>query len=94
MRKPWNWQRCESLPARIPDCDMSVATLHKVFLAKVWGLVYFLDLEKARGVRPWPVESGGGHDSSPWKVAGEDCEIHIPPRCVEYESIDRLPKSR
>ena len=29
-----------------------------------------------------------------WKGAREDWKLYIPPRCVEYESIDRLPESR
>ena len=49
MRKPWNWQRCESPPARTPDCDIKVATLHKVFLPAVRESVYFCLGKDSRG---------------------------------------------
>ena len=41
IRKPCNWHRCEAFPARTPDCDINVATLHRVFLPEQWGSVYF-----------------------------------------------------
>ena len=48
MRKPWNWQRCESFPSRTPDCEIRVATLQRVFLPQIWGSVGFLHRKYSR----------------------------------------------
>lgn len=31
MRKAWNWHRGEACPARMPDCEIILAILHRVF---------------------------------------------------------------
>ena len=69
----------------MPDCDISVATLHNVFLPEESGSVCFFS-EKVLGTRDGYTGVSGATPclaTAGCQGARDDFEMNIPPRCVK-----------